>query len=122
MPSFNESMWACAVKCRLWSDPGRRYGVVIAKTDVTEAYARDGEARVVSSMRNPFNKCVPVSLRGPVGRLEYVSQSDIWVGFFETEDEAKEEYGRFADALVDEIESASAELDIPGETGRAPSA
>ena len=99
-------MWALAVKFTPWAKSW--YGVVIAETDITEAYVRNGETQVVSSMRNPFNKGDSVSLRGPVGHLEYVSPSLSyqWIGFFETKDEAKEEYRRFADALVAKIESA----------------
>ena len=100
-------MWVCAVKYRPWSDLGQRYGVVIKNVGVVEAFVRGDEPRVVSDERNPFNGNSPIDLAGPVGRLEYVSQSNIWVGFFETEDEAKEEYRRFATALVAEIEAAS---------------
>lgn len=115
-------MWACTVKFDPQSILGRRYGVAVKNVGVVEAFVRGGETRVTSDERNPFSGVSPICLAGPVGRLEYVPQLHIWVGFFETEDEAKGGYRRFADALKAEIESASAGLSCPGETGRAPSA
>lgn len=105
-------MWACAVKFHPSADPGRRYGVVIKNVGIVEAFVRDGEARVLSDEQNPFNGFTPVRLAGPVGRLEYVQSSEIWIGFFETEDEAKDEYRRFAGEVADEIKSASAGLGL----------
>lgn len=105
-PCYLGRMWVCVVKCQLWSELGRRYGVVIKNVGVVEAYVHGGEERVTSDERNPFNNYSSVCLVGPVGYLEYVQPSNIWIGFFETENEAKEEYRRFVDDLVGEIESA----------------
>lgn len=113
-PCYLGRMWMCVVKCQPWSDPGRRYSVVIKNVGIVEAFCRGGETRVTSDERNMFNNIGPICLAGPVGRLEYVNQSYIWIGFFETEDKAKERYSRFADNLMDEIMFAGAELDLPG--------
>ncbi len=111
-PCYLGRMWACAVKCKPWSDLGQRYGVVVKDIGIVEAFVRGGETRVLSDERDPFREGDPVCLAGPVGRLEYVSQLDQWIGFFETEDEAKEGYRQFADALVAEIKSASTGLGL----------
>ena len=116
------SMWACAVKFEPEFNPGRRYGVAVKNVGVVEAFVRGGETRVASGERDPFGDGTFGSLAGPVGRLEYDRPSHMWIGFFETEDEAKEGYRRFADALAAEIRSASAGLGVAGETGQAPSA
>lgn len=113
-PCYLGRMWACTVKCQPWSNPGQRYSVAVKNVGVVEAFCRDGEAHVVSDERNPFREGSPVCLAGPVGRLEYVSQLDQWIGFFETEDAAKEGYRQFMDALVAEIKSASAGLGLTG--------
>ena len=106
-PHYLGRMWVCVVKCQPWSNDGQRYAVVIKNVDVVEAYMRDDETRVVSDENNPFNKCNCIRLAGPVGHLEYVQPSYIWIGFFETEDEAQDGYHQFATALVAEIKSAS---------------
>ncbi len=103
-------MWACTVKFAPSADVW--YDVKIAETDIMEAWVRDETMRVESTARNPFNKGDPVSLRGPVGHLEYVSQLDYWIGFFETVDEAKEEYRKFAAGLVQQIKSISAKVGL----------
>lgn len=113
-PCYLGRMWVCAVKCKPWSDLGQRYGVVIKDIGIVEAFVRGGETRVLSDERDPFREGDPICLAGPVGRLEYVSQLDQWIGFFETEDAAKEGYRQFMDALVAEIESASAGLGLTG--------
>jgi len=103
-------MWACAVKfapsAEVW------YDVKIAETDIREAWVRDGTTRVESTARNPFNKGDPVSLRGPVGRLEYVPHLNYWIGFFETKKDAEDAYRLFAAGLVQQIASASAGLGL----------
>jgi hypothetical protein len=121
-PNCLGSMWACAVKFEPDFKPGRRYGVAVKNVGVVEAFVRDGETRVASGERDPFGDGTFGNLAGPVGRLEYFHSSHMWIGFFETEDEAKEGYRRFADTLVAEIKSASAGLGVAGETGQSPSA
>lgn len=106
-------MWACAVKFAPWKEDW--YDVKIAETDIREAWVRDGIAHVESTARNPFNKCDPISLRGRVGHLEYVSQLGYWIGFFETKKDAEDAYRLFAAGLVQQIESASARLGLAGE-------
>ena len=118
-PGYLGGMWACAVKFEPEAKPGRRYGVVVKNVGIVEAFARNGKKYVTSDERDPFGDG---SLAGPVGHLKYSASSHTWIGFFETEDEAKEGYRRFADALLSEITSASAGLGLPGETGKAPSA
>ena len=101
-------MWMCAVKCQPWSDPGQRYGVVIKNVNIVEAAARVlSGARVIADEQNPFNKNCSLNIAGPVGQLEYVPSANIWIGFFETEDEAKDGYCKFAAELMAEIKSAS---------------
>ena len=102
-------MWACAVKCRPWSDPGKRYGVMVKNVGVVEAFVRNGETHVLSDEWNPFPADGDLHLEGPVGHLEYVQSLHIWIGFFETKDEAKEKYRQFVAALVAEIEAVSPE-------------
>lgn len=111
-PGYLGRMWACVVKCQPWSDPGQRYAVAVKEVGVVEAFCRGCGTRVKSDERNPFNGGSSVYLTGPVGCLEYVEASYMWIGFFETEDEVKKGYRRFADALVAEIESASAGLGL----------
>ena len=103
-------MWACIVKFV----PGQEdwYDVKIAETDIREAWVRDGITRVESTAQNPFNKCDPISLRGPVGHLECVSQFGYWIGFFETKKDAEDRYRLFAVGLVQQIASASARLGL----------
>ena len=108
-PSLGK-MWVCTVKFAPWTE--NWYDVKIAETDIKEAWMRDGTTRVESTARNPFNKCDPVSLRGPVGHLEYVSQLDYWIGFFETKKDTEDAYCRFAAGLVQQITSASARLGL----------
>ena len=115
-------MWACAVKFEPESKPGRRYGVAVKNVGVVEAFVRGGETRVKSDGLDLFGDGTFGGLAGPAGRLEYSRASHMWIGFFETEDEAKGGYRRFADVLATEIESASAGLGLSGETGKAPSA
>ena len=110
-------LWVCAVKFSPWDDD--QYGAEIAETDIKEAYVRNGEPQVESFMKNPFNKCDPITLRGPVGHLEYVSQSGQWIGFFETKKDAEAAYRQFAANLMQKIESASAKLGLSGETKQA---
>ena len=121
-PGYLGGMWACAVKFEPAFKPGRRYGAVVKNVGIVEAFARDGKKYVTSDERDPFGDGVFGILAGPVGYLKYSASSHTWIGFFETEDEAKEGYRRFADALLSEITSASAGLGLPGETGKAPSA
>ena len=106
-PGYLGKMWMCAVKCQPWSEPGQRYDVVIKNVGVVEASARWlSGPRITADEQNPFNKCCPLNIAGPVGHLEYMPPANIWIGFFETEDEAKTGYSKFADELVAEIESA----------------
>ena len=121
-PDYLGRMWACVVRYRPWNARGRRYSVSVKNVGIVEAYAGGGETRVTSDEQNPFSDDNPIRLAGPVGRLGYVNQANRWIGFFETEDEAKEGYRRFADDLLSEIKSASARLGLPGETGKTPSA
>ena len=106
-------MWACAVKFAPWTK--NWYDVKIVETDIMEAQVRDGITRVESTARNPFNKGDPISLRGPVGHLEYVSQLGYWIGFFETKKDAEDAYRTFAVGLIQQIKSASAILDLSDE-------
>lgn len=103
-------MWACTVKFYPWVDSGQRYDVVIKNVGIVEAFCRNDGPRVLSDERNPFNFGTPINLAGPVGCLEYVQSANIWVGFFETEDDAKKEYCQFVNTLVDEIKSASSKV------------
>lgn len=121
-PDYLGRMWACVVRYRPWNAPGRRYSVSVKNVGIVEAYAGGGETRVTSDEQNPFGDDNPVRLAGPVGRLGYVNQANRWIGFFETEDEAKEGYRRFADALLSEITSASVKLGLPGENRPCPRA
>lgn len=121
-PDYLGRMWTCVVRYRPWNARGRRYSVSVKNVGIVEAYAGGGETRVTSDEQNPFGDDNPIRLAGPVGRLGYVNQANRWIGFFETEDEAKEGYRRFADGLLSEIKSASAGLGLPGETGKTPSA
>jgi len=98
-------LWVCVVNFAPWKEDW--YGVKIIETDIIEARARDGITYVESTARNPFNMCDPVSLRGQVGHLDYVSQLNYWIGFFETKKDAEDTYRLFAAALVQHIESAS---------------
>ena len=115
--AYLDKLWVCAVKFTPWNEDW--YGAEIMETDIKEAWVRDGTAYVESTARNPFNKCDPISLRGPVGCLEYVSQSDQWIGFFETRKDTEDAYRRFAAGLVQQIESASAKLGLSGEAKQA---
>ena len=121
-PDYLGRMWACVVRYRPWNAPGRRYDVSVKNVGIVEASAFAGETRVTSDEQSRFGDDNPVRLAGPVGRLGYVNQANRWIGFFETEDEAKEGYRRFADDLLSEIKSASARLGLPGETGKTPAA
>lgn len=121
-PNCLGRMWACAVKFEPDFKPGRRYGVAVKNVGVVEAFVRGGETRVKSGERDPFGDGTFGELAGPVGRLEYFHSSHMWIGFFGTEDEAKDGYRRFADALVAEIESASAGLGAAGENPQCPCA
>ena len=121
-PDYLGRMWACVVKFEPEAEPGRRYGAVVKNVGIVEAYARDGEKYVTSDEQYLFGGDNPIRLAGPVGRLEYDKSSHMWIGFFETEDEAKKGYRRFADTLLSEIKSASAKLVLPGEIGKGPSA
>lgn len=114
-------MWVCAVKFEPDFKVRRRYDVAVKNVGVVEAFVRSGETRVASDERDPFGDGTFGNLAGPVGYLEYSCSSHMWIGFFETEDEAKEGYRRFADVLLSEIASASVKLGIPGETRQAPS-
>ena len=118
-PGYLGGMWACAVKFEPAFKPGRRYGAVVKNVGIVEAFARNGKKYVTSGERDPFGDG---SLAGPVGYLKYSASSHTWIGFFETEDEAKEGYRRFAYALLSEIKSASVKLGLTGETGKAPAA
>ena len=103
-------LWFCAVNFAPWKEDW--YGVKIAETDIIEACVRDGTTHVESTAQNPFNKCDPVSLRGQIGHLEYVSQFGYWIGFFETKKDAEDAYCLFTAALVQRIESTSSGLGI----------
>lgn len=110
-------MWACAVVFAPWKEVW--YDVKIIETDIMEAQMRHGIAYVESMAKNPFNTGDPIPLRGPVGRLEYVLQSNQWIGFFETKKDAELAYRVFAAGLIQQIESASARLGLSGETEQA---
>lgn len=99
-------MWVCAVEFEPEAEPGQRYRAVVKNVGIVEAYARGGEKYVTSDKQHLFCGDIFGSLAGPVGRLEYDKSSHMWIGFFETEDEAKKEYRQFADTLSLEIESA----------------
>ena len=103
-------MWVCTVKFAPSADVW--YDVKIAETDIREAWMCDGITHVVSTAQNPFNKCDPVSLRGQVGHLEYVSQLGYWIGFFETKKNAEDVYCLFAAGLVQQITSVSTRLSL----------
>lgn len=103
-------MWVCIVKFAPEKEDW--YDVKITETDIREAWIRDGITYVESTARNPFNKYDPISLRGQVGHLEYVSQADYWIGFFETKKDAEDVYRLFADGLVQQITSMSARLNL----------
>jgi len=104
-------LWVCAVKFEPWKKDW--YDVKIMETDIKEAYVRHDEMQVESTTQNPFNKHDPITLHGPVGRLEYASWSYQYVGFFETRKAAEDAYRLFATGLVQQIESTSSELVTP---------
>jgi len=108
-PGYLGMMWVCVVKFQPWSNPEQRYDVMIKNVGVVEASmlrSWDQDARITSNERNPFGAVDSINLAGPVGCLKYVQSANIWVGFFETEDEAKEGYNKFVSGLVAEIKSA----------------
>ena len=107
-------LWACVVKFAPWKDDW--YDVKIMETDIIEAQMRNGTTHVESTARNPFNKGDPISLRGQVGHLEYVTHLGYWIGFFETKKDAEDAYRIFAASLIQQIESASTGLSLSSET------